>query len=175
MKRFSLSAAGLAAAAITGVASADISVNFSTGPLGAGQGIVIDLGGPITGTLTSILADINFVNMFGDSSWAADMLVAISDGTSLFSCGGYNLVYGGTYIGSWDSGSSSASGFYSMNTNGGGAMNGGGFVGIANGYSGSSGASYSGKITFKGVDLVPAPGALALLGIGGLVGSRRRR
>jgi MYXO-CTERM domain-containing protein len=38
----------------------------------------------------------------------------------------------------------------------------------------SPGGSWSGTITLYGVDVVPAPGALALLGVAGLAGRRRR-
>ena len=48
---------------------------------------------------------------------------------------------------------------------------------IGNGWEGgpASGATWTGTITLRGVDAVPAPGALALLGAAGLVGARRRR
>jgi len=175
MKRFSLTAAGLAAAAICGASSADISVTFSSGALVGGQGILISLGS-ISGTLTSAIADIQFTNLFSDSSWASDLLVGVSDGNAVGSFGGFNLGFGGTDLGGFGSGSSSASGFYSMLASNGGslAMNGQGLIAVYNGYSGSSGASYSGKITLKGLNAVPAPGAAALLGLAGLARSRRR-
>ena len=48
-------------------------------------------------------------------------------------------------------------------------------VWIGNGY-GAAGTSgtWSGTITLHGVDIVPAPGAIALLGLAGLTGRRRR-
>jgi MYXO-CTERM domain-containing protein len=48
-------------------------------------------------------------------------------------------------------------------------------VWIGNGY-GAAGTSgtWSGTITLHGVDAVPAPGAIALLGLAGLAGRRRR-
>lgn len=48
-------------------------------------------------------------------------------------------------------------------------------VWIGNGY-GAAGTSgtWSGTITLYGVDVVPAPGAIALLGLAGLTGRRRR-
>jgi hypothetical protein len=176
MKRFTLTAAGLAAAAICGASSADISIQFASGPLAAGQGISINLGS-ISGTLTSALADINFFNSGSDSSWAADMLIAVTDGFAGGSFGGFNLGYGVTDLGGWSSGNFSSSGFYSMMAGNGGsvAMNGAGVLYIANGYNLSSGASYSGKITLKGLNYVPAPGALALVGLVGLRSRRRAR
>lgn len=176
MKRFTLSAAGLAAAAICGASNADISFQFSSGALLGGQFVSFNLGS-ISGTLTSAIADIQFTNLASDSSWAADMLVAVSDGTNAGEFGGYNLSFGATDLGSWVPGSSSTSGFYSMIANNGGsvAMNGAGTIYIANGYSFSSGASYSGKITLKGLNYVPAPGAVALIGLAGLRSRRRAR
>lgn len=173
MKRFTLTAAGLTAAALCGAASADISVQFG-GTFPAGTFISISLGS-VSGTLTGICADINFVNLGNDGSWASDMLVMVSDGTTGFSCGGYNLNFGTNYIGSWDSGASSSSGFYSMAANGGGAMGGNGVLYIANGWNAGGGAEYSGKITLKGLNYVPAPGALALVGLVGLRSRRRAR
>ncbi|MBL9141706.1 MAG: hypothetical protein JNK53_07550 [Phycisphaerae bacterium] len=176
MKRFNLTAAGLAAAAICGAASADISIQFNSGALGAGGVFGPIAVGSVSGTLTSFLADITFTNLFGDSSWASDMLVAFSDGTNAASAGGFNLNFGVTTLGGWNSGASSASGNYSMMAANGTsvAMNGLGNLYIANGYSASSGASYSGKITLKGLNYVPAPGAIALLGLAGLRSRRRR-
>lgn len=172
MKRFTLTAAGLTAAALCGAANADISVVFDTN-LGPGQFISISLGS-MSGTLTGICADIFFTNNAGDGSWASDMLVMVSDGTTGFSAGGFNLSFGLNYIGSWDSGASSSSNFYSMQALGGGAMAGNGVLYIANGWNAGGGAGYDGKITLKGLNYVPAPGALALVGLAGLTRSRRR-
>jgi MYXO-CTERM domain-containing protein len=51
-----------------------------------------------------------------------------------------------------------------------------GVIWVGNGYgaSGSSG-TWTGTITLIGIDEVPAPGALALLGVAGLSARRRRR
>jgi MYXO-CTERM domain-containing protein len=50
-----------------------------------------------------------------------------------------------------------------------------GTIWLGNGY-GASGTSgtWTGSITLIGVDAVPAPGAIALLGLAGLAGRRRR-
>jgi MYXO-CTERM domain-containing protein len=47
--------------------------------------------------------------------------------------------------------------------------------GWTNGFNPLSGATWTGTITLRGVNAVPAPGVLALLGVGGLLRSRRRR
>ncbi|MFM1805263.1 MAG: hypothetical protein RL136_2142, partial [Planctomycetota bacterium] len=52
------------------------------------------------------------------------------------------------------------------------AVNNGSLV-VANGWSTSPGGAWSGTITLYGVS-VPAPGAIALLGLAGLAGRRRR-
>ena len=94
-KRFMLSAAGVTAAAIAVHAGADISVSdsdvFLLGGSVAGYGL-----GAISGTLTGITFSTYWANTAGDSSWASDMLIAVSDGTSLVSAGGYNLNFGGS-------------------------------------------------------------------------------
>jgi MYXO-CTERM domain-containing protein len=50
------------------------------------------------------------------------------------------------------------------------------FIYIGNGYGGSgTSGTWTGTITLIGIDEVPAPGALALLGVAGLSARRRRR
>ena len=46
---------------------------------------------------------------------------------------------------------------------------------MANGWDGSAGATVTAELTFVGVNAVPAPGALALLGLAGAAGIQRRR
>jgi MYXO-CTERM domain-containing protein len=49
-------------------------------------------------------------------------------------------------------------------------------VWLGNGYGGSgTSGTWTGSMTLIGVEAIPAPGAVALLGLAGLAGSRRRR
>jgi MYXO-CTERM domain-containing protein len=51
-----------------------------------------------------------------------------------------------------------------------------GVIWVGNGYAGAgSSGTWSGTITLIGIDEVPAPGAIALLGVAGLSARRRRR
>jgi MYXO-CTERM domain-containing protein len=171
-KRFMLSAAGLSAAAIVGSAPADIS--FGSGPhfLMGGSLVGFSLG-PITGTLTGITFSMYWENTAGDSSWASDMLIAVSDGSVLVSAGGYNLSFGGSGWGALNG--SPATGTYTTYLSGSMAMTGSGAFYLANGWSGSGGTTTSFNVTLHGINAVPAPGALALLGLAGVAGIRRRR
>jgi hypothetical protein len=93
-------------------------------------------------------------------------------------CGGFsNLQAAQRYY--WPNGGSSAPGTTSIGTVNfnspisltGSTMS----VWVGNGY-GASGTSgtFSGSVTLHGVNAIPAPGAVALLGLAGLVGRRRR-
>ena len=48
-------------------------------------------------------------------------------------------------------------------------------VWLGNGYNTTTSGTWTGSITLIGVEAIPAPGAVALLGLAGLAGSRRRR
>ena len=182
-KRFVLTAAGASAAAICGGAAADVTVNFLSTDLLGGESTSIDMGS-VSGTLTGIGYNYTWENSTGDSSWASDMLFGMSDGFWGVSVGGFNgalssiLSPAGASIwfsegginGSPDDGSYSgtvsfASGYSMSNT---------GTAYMANGWLTSAGTATSAEITFFGVNSVPAPGALALLGLAGLAGGRRR-
>ena len=172
MKRFALTAAGVASAAVVASTSADVTVTFDTGDI---TGLtVVGLQGGLTGTLTGMDITTDFYASASPDVWASDLLVAVSDGTSVsgIEWGGFNASFG--YV---DGGSFSwapAYGTYSASFSGYNvAVNNGSLV-VANGWTISPGASWSGTITLYGVDVVPAPGALALLGVAGLAGRRRR-
>ncbi|MDA0802986.1 MAG: hypothetical protein O2819_04425 [Planctomycetota bacterium] len=173
MKRFALTAAGFASAAIAGASVADVTVNYDTGMVYGGDGVSFDLSG-YTGTMTGMTVVANFYNAASSSSWASDMLVAVSNGTSGVSAGGYNMGFGFTDLGgfSWSyefgSYSSYKSASFDMTGNSGSLY-------VVNGWTGTTNfAAWSGSVTLHGLTAVPAPGALALLGLAGLVGRRRR-
>lgn len=170
-----LCAAG-ATLALAAVANADVTIAFG-GPytLTGGQGITTTTG-PLTGTLTGIQVTLDYSGAVG-ASWVADTAVTVD----ALQWGGYDIYcngassYLGGIVGFPNSGTAGAyagaGAGASVNYAGGSAV-----VGFANGWSLSGGATLNNvTITLVGVDLVPAPGALALLGAAGLAGSRRRR
>lgn len=170
MKKFMLSAAGLASVALVGSATA-ATVDFEVSGPG---GTVSDVYGTAM-VAGEVAIAVEFTNS-GGWTWAGDLLIAFTDsnGNSV-EYGGYNLTFGhdsiGDFSASWDS---SSSGAYAGTID----LSGSGLADVASiqfmdGY--SSGAStdhWAGSIT--GAD-IPAPGALALLGLAGLAGRRRRR
>ena len=172
-KRFMLSAAGISAAAIAGFASADIDVAVDGAYLLGGEAAAVDLGA-VSGSLTGISYTYSWTNDAGDSSWSSDMLMAVSVSGVIVSAGGYNLGFGGV---SWGciTGSYSTGTFTGYASGSAVAMSGAGTFYWANGWSGSGGTTSSISATLHGLNAVPAPGALALLGLAGIAGTRRRR
>lgn len=172
-KRFMLSVAGVSAAAIASCAVADIVVNVDSVTLLGGEGVGIGLG-EVSGTLTGISYTYSWSNDTGDSSWSSDMLLGVSASGAMASVGGYNLSLGGS---SWGGLAGSAgTGTYSGAASGSMAMNGSGALYWYNGWSASAGTTSGGTFTLKGINaVVPAPAAIALLGLAGFAGTRRRR
>jgi len=169
-----------AAALIVGPAMADYEVSFNLdGPGwnsgGAGSVYVANL----SGNLSSMFVDVQFTND-GGWTWAGDMHIGITDpnGNSL-QFGGYDYDDGspnaGDFPSSWDS---STSGVYSHGASLAPVLGGSGdwtFT-FTDGYSsGAATDNWNGIVNMEGLTLVPAPGALALLGLAGLAGRRRRR
>ena len=181
--RFVLSAAGVSVAAISGAAVADVSVSIPAQALTGGQGHAVDLG-PVSGTVTAILYTYVWENSTGDSSWASDMMFGLSVNDSFgLSMGGYNMSMSSisgvtnsswTYLGgiSGSPSDGSYSGFFGSLSF---TMSGTGTAWLANGWNGSAGTFTSAELTFVGLNAVPAPGALALLGLAGVAGVQRRR
>ena len=172
-KRFMLSAAGLSAAAIAGFASADIDVSVSDAYLLGGEFAAVDLGA-VSGSLTGISYTYSWANTAGDSSWSSDMLMAVSVSGTIVSAGGYNMSFGGTSWGSI-SGSYNTGTFSGYASGSAVAMSGNGYFVWMNGWASSGGTTSSISATLHGLNAVPAPGALALLGLAGVAGTRRRR
>ena len=177
-KRFMLTAAGVTAAAIAGAANADITVTIDEVSLIGYDGtsasfVSVDLG-EISGTLTGISYDYAWSNNTGDSSWSSDMLIHVSGGSNSVQVGGYNVSFSSAdQWGALAGGPSTGS--YSGYASGSTAMNGAGVFTWMNGWSSSAGTTSSGTFVLHGINAVPAPGALALLGLAGLAGRRRRR
>jgi hypothetical protein len=181
MKKIAL-VAGLAAA-VAGTASADVTVTF-TNQTGTGfnfSDLTATYGG-FTGTLTgvSVNATLNASTNFTD----ADDLCVYVDVAPL-GTGGLLQVGGFSNLGAsqrlfWANGGSDAPGTTVIDSK---SVNAIVFSGtgadpkiwLGNGY-GAAGTSgtWTGSITLIGVNAIPAPGALALLGVAGLAGRRRR-
>ncbi len=175
-------AVGTLAAAVASAASADVTYTLTSQTFAGFNFVEAATAGSLSGTLTG--ASINVV-LNASVSWTyADDLAVYVAGTPLaaggmLQCGGYsNLQAGQRYF--WPNGGSSAVGTTSIGTVNfttgiDMAANPTMSVWIGNGY-GAAGTSgtWSGTITLHGVNEVPAPGAIALLGLAGLAGRRRR-
>jgi len=171
MKKFMLTAAGLASVGLAGSATADVVLDFNVqGP--GGNSVQYD---GVNGAAGAVAIDLAFTNS-GGWTWCGDLLIAFVDSNGNgVEYGGYNMSFGYSSIGdfgsSWDS---SSSGNWSGTID----LTGYGLADVAtvmmaDGYSGGASTdNWTGTLTFGDV---PAPGALALLGLAGLAGRRRRR
>jgi hypothetical protein len=170
----------VAAAALAAGASADVTYTFDSLTLDAWEFNQIFGSGTLVGSLTGV--SINATLQDSVRTYASDLTIYIDlppIGGGLLQAGGYSTL-GAAQRYFWTNGNSSDAGtvvnsvvtLTSPIT----------FTGTAadlpvllgNGYSGAGGfGTWSGSITLIGV--VPAPGAIALLGLAGLAASRRRR
>lgn len=166
MKRFAISSAGLATVALAGVASADI--NYSNSQTFEGYG----LSGFSTwhsiavssGTLTGLVASMTMTGGSDSSTWASDLAIfAMSaSGSIVAQLGGYSQ-YTSNYSSMGSSGGSMSFSGIDMT---------GGTIFIGNGWHYGGATTWDFNVTAVGV--VPAPGALALIGFAGLASRRRR-
>ena len=173
---------GASLAAIVGsVATADVTYSFTSQTWTGFNFNEAYAAGTLAGTLTGATVNAT-LNASVSYTYADDLCVYVA-GSPLalggaLQCGGYsNLNAAQRY--SWATGASSAPGTtvtgtvnFTTGVNMTGSTN---SVWIGNGY-GATGTSgtFTGSITLIGVNAVPAPGAIALLGLAGLVGRRRR-
>jgi len=180
-------ASTVAVSAIASAASADFTFTFTNQTWSGFQfSDVTALAGGFTGTLTgvSVNATLNASVAF---TYADDLCVYVdplplSTG-GLLQVGGFSTLVnpsaGGQKL-SWPSGGSSAPGTTVVGTVSVNPIAFGGLgqpnIWVGNGY-GATGTSgtWTGSITLIGVNAVPAPGAVALLGVAGLAAGRRRR
>ena len=181
MKKVLLAAAVLAAAA--GVANADVTVNLGSLTLSGLQTGSVSLPGH-SGTLTGMAISFDFQPsaLALNDSWASDAILFVQGpDTNTGEWGGFNASFGGFDEGvfSFNGSISAPPGVYSdaqsvsnpTPPSGSGAWT----VAFANGYTTSESVTYNNiVVTLFGVT-VPTPGAMALLGLGGLVATRRRR
>ena len=172
-----LTLAAATAALIASPALADYAVQFEvSGPGGNGNVHDFELDGALAGMGVST----DFTNL-GGWTWAGDLLITITDpnGNSI-EFGGFDVTQGfasaGDFPSSWDSSSSGAYAHNASLASFGLGGSGTWAIGVYDGYTGGSETdNWIGIINLEGVELVPAPGALALLGLAGLAGRRRRR
>ena len=176
--RIAILAGGLALAVAAGASATECSVklSFGSGQYVGGQSSTITLNN-LSGNLTAFVIDFDFNPQSSSASWASDAAFVLN-GTQY---GGYD-----TYL----STATSFGGFWSFNGSGSApaghyfdAKNASGLYvagtdytfEFGNGWSTSGAVAYDNvTITLFGVCEVPAPGAVALLGLAGLVGRRRR-
>jgi hypothetical protein len=185
MKKIAL-VAGLAAA-VAGTASADITITLTnTTFTGFNFAQFVDYAGgqQVVGTLTGAAINVT-LNASTAYTYADDLCVYVDveplSTAGLLQVGGFsNLNAAQRY--SWPNGGSSAPGTTSvgsvnfttaLNFTGNRAVDGTIWIGNGYGASGTSG-TWTGTVTLFGVNVVPAPGAIALVGLAGLAGRRRR-
>jgi hypothetical protein len=181
MKKIAL-IAGLTAA-VAGTASADVTVTF-TNQTWTGfnfTDLTAQFGG-FSGTLTGVSVNAT-LNASTSYTYADDLCVYVD--VAPLSTGGLLQVGGFSNLSalqrlSWANGGSSTPGTTVIDSKSVNAISFSGsasdpIIWLGNGY-GASGTSgtWTGSITLIGVNAVPAPGAIALVGLAGLAGRRRR-
>jgi hypothetical protein len=177
-KRFMLSTVAATAVAITGFAQADMTVTLDDFQSSGGSFASM---GAVSGSVTSAYGDLT-LNYGSNWTWVSDLTLLFVVGSDVvLQIGGYSTWnFGGGNLSkiAWASGDSSSSG-----ATGGGwaspasAVNvDGAMLYMGNGYGGGGASSWSGTIDVYGANFaVPAPGALALLGLAGIASRRRRK
>lgn len=175
-------AAGVAAAALVSAASADVTYTMTNQTWTGFNFNEAYAAGSLTGTLTGASVNVT-LNASTNYTYADDLCIYVAGSPlalgGMLQCGGFSNL-NATQRYSWPNGGASAPGTTSIGTVGfttgiNMAANPTMSVWIGNGY-GAAGTSgtWTGTITLIGVNAVPAPGAIALLGLAGLVGRRRR-
>ncbi len=174
--------AGVAAAALASASMADVTYTMTNQTWTGFNFNEAYAAGSLTGTLTGASINVT-LNASTNYTYADDLTIYVAGSPlalgGMLQCGGFsNLSAAQRY--SWPNGAASAPGTTSIGTVNfttgiDMAANPTMSVWIGNGY-GAAGTSgtWTGTITLIGVNAVPAPGAIALLGLAGLVGRRRR-
>ena len=176
-------ASGIAAASLVSFASADVTVTF-TNQTWTGfnfTDLTAQFGG-FSGTLTGVSVNAT-LNASTNFTYADDLCVYVDPAPlstgGLLQVGGYSNLNATQRL-SWANGGSSTPGTTVIDAKSVNAIVFSGsatdpIIWLGNGY-GASGTSgtWTGSITLIGVNAVPAPGALALLGVAGFAARRRR-
>ncbi len=175
-------ASGIAAAALVSAASADVTFSFTNQTWTAFNFTEAYGAGSLSGTLTGVSVNATLDAVVGDT-YANDLCVYMDAAPlgagGLLQVGGFSNL-SATQRYSWPNGGSSAPGTTVIGTRTlttaiDMAANPTQSIWIGNGY-GATGRSgtWTGSITLIGVTAVPAPGAVALLGLAGFCSRRRR-
>jgi MYXO-CTERM domain-containing protein len=181
-------ASGIAAASLVSAASADITVTLTNQTFtGFNFASFVDytqynIVGSLTGASINVTLDASVAYTYADDLCVYVDVEPLSTGGRLQIGGFSNLSASQRYF--WPNGGSSAPGTTSIGSvsltsalsfTGNKAVDGTVWIGNGYGASGTSG-TWSGTVTLFGVDAVavPAPGALALLGLAGFASRRRR-
>ena len=175
MKFGNFATVGLASALIAGAASADVTVDVIEFSASGGDFTEIFANGTLSGTLTGVGVDVVLTNS-ENFTWADDFTILVgSDGSTapLLQAGGFSNLGALERI-SWSTGASGDDGTACIDAQDLVTPVVPFTVGIGNGYTSGGNGTWNGTFTLFGVNLVPAPGALALLGVAGLAGRRRR-
>lgn len=177
MKR-GIGLAAVAAMACAGAANAEVTLDLGDNLLVGNTINFYEF--ELTGTMTGFEIVFDFDPLDAGGAWASDMVfVLIGAGLEGVSWGGFNTDFGFPSQGAWafDGAGSANAGTYSDTADFESTSTGTWSLGIGNGWTTGGEVSYNNaSVTLFGdVEVVPAPGALALLGLAGLAGSRRRR
>ena len=176
-------ASGIAAASLVSFASADVTVTF-TNQTWTGfnfTDLTAQFGG-FSGTLTGVSVNAT-LNASTNYTYADDLCVYVDAAPlstgGLLQVGGFSNLQAAQKV-SWSNGGSSTPGTTVIDAKSVNAIVFSGsatdpIIWLGNGY-GANGTSgtWTGSITLVGVNAVPAPGALALLGVAGFAARRRR-
>ena len=170
------------AVVVASVASADVTYTFTNQTWTGFNFNEAYAAGTLTGTLTGVRVNAT-LNASSNYTYADDLCVYMNPSElslgGLLQVGGFTNLFAAQRY-SWANGSSDApgtrvSGTVNLTTGINMAANPTQSIWVGNGY-GAAGTSgtWTGTITLLGVN-VPAPGAVALLGLAGAIGGRRRR
>jgi MYXO-CTERM domain-containing protein len=176
-----LIASGIAASALVSAASADVTYTLTSATFTGLNFAAAYAAGTLTGTLTGATINVT-LNASSNMTYADDLCIYVAPSSlpigGLLQCGGYSDLNAAQRY-SWPSGGSSnpgttVSGTVNFTTGINMAANPTQTIWIGNGYVGpSTSGTWTGTITLIGVG-VPAPGAVALLGLAGFCSRRRR-
>lgn len=170
--------AAAAALALTTVANADVVLDIDD-TWGGSFGDIYYGVGDLQGTITSISVDVMWTG--GDPfTWASDVGVILVAGNDLINdpylvqAGGWSDYGAVEWYQNWgglDDANPAVGTVNLVNAIDASTV----MVFVGNLYGASDATSFVGTITLHGASVVPAPGALALLGLAGLAGTTRRR